>query len=164
AIVIEMGLKDQQATSWSGRAKLQGAKVIHREGYRFRDSDKLVEPDAWEVSSHRPLRAPQGQPAVIRMEGFATVGIVLHLSDVQPEAALLLEPKDKEFERVTIPLKEVLAGQPKHWAGDKAVIRRLSVATPVATTKTEDDFPAAAYGPDGTLWVAYISYALKEED
>src|SRR5262249_4762624 len=29
--------------------------------------------------------------------------------------------------------------------------------------KTEDDFPAAAYGPDGTLWVAYISYHVKDE-
>src|SRR5262249_46231384 len=28
---------------------------------------------------------------------------------------------------------------------------------------TEDDFPAAAYGPDGTLWVAYISYTVRDE-
>jgi hypothetical protein len=163
AVLIELGLKDDKPQDWSGRASVNGAKVVHREGYRFRDGDKLVEPDAWEVSSHRPLRAPQVQPAVIRMEGFATVGIVLHLTGVQPGAVLRLEPKDKEFDRLDIPLKDVLSGQPKRWGGEKAVVRRISVATPVVTAKTEDDFPAAAYGPDGTLWVAYISYALKEE-
>ena len=40
----------------------------------------------------------------------------------------------------------------------------VSTATPLVTAKTEDDFPAAAYGPDGTLWVAYISYTRKEDE
>src|SRR5262249_19581412 len=43
------------------------------------------------------------------------------------------------------------------------VVRRISTATPIAVGETEDDFPAAAYGPDGTLWVAYISYHLKDK-
>src|SRR5439155_4762422 len=41
--------------------------------------------------------------------------------------------------------------------------RLVSTATPLVTAKTEDDFPAACYGPDGTLWVAYVSYTLEEE-
>ncbi|HEY1381744.1 MAG TPA: hypothetical protein VGF55_33405, partial [Gemmataceae bacterium] len=142
---------------------VQGARVVHREGYRFRDGDRLVAPDAWEASSHRPLRVPPRQPAVARMEGMATAGVVLHLADVQPGAVLLLEPKDKEFDRVTIPIADVLSGRPVPFAGRKAVVRRVSAAAPVVTAKTEDDFPAAAYDPDGTLWVAYVSYALKEE-
>src|SRR5262249_17787064 len=36
-------------------------------------------------------------------------------------------------------------------------------ALPVATGKTEDDFPAACYGPDGTLWVAWVGYHVKDE-
>src|SRR5215467_428602 len=43
------------------------------------------------------------------------------------------------------------------------MVRLVTTATPVLTEKTEDDFPAACYGPDGTLWVAYISYTVKEE-
>jgi hypothetical protein len=163
AVLIEMGLKETRPTPWSGRAAVQGAKVVHREGYRFRDTDRLVAPDAWDASSRRSPRVPRGQPAVARMEGIATVGVVLHLTDVQPGASLTLEPKGQEFERVAIPLQDVLSGKPVPFAGGKAVVRRVSAATPVVTAKTEDDFPAAAYGPDGTLWVAYVSYALKEE-
>ena len=40
----------------------------------------------------------------------------------------------------------------------------MTTATPVATGKTEDDFPAACYGPDGTLWVAYVAYHVRDED
>ena len=36
AILIEMGAKDEQPSAWAGRANVAGAKVVHREGYRFR--------------------------------------------------------------------------------------------------------------------------------
>src|SRR5438128_151238 len=63
AVLIEMGLKDEQPVPWSGRASVKGAKVVHREGYRLRAEDKLVEPESWQVSSHRGIRVPKGQPA-----------------------------------------------------------------------------------------------------
>src|SRR5438270_308047 len=90
AVLIEMGLTDDKPASWSGRATVAGAKVVHREGYRFRDGDRLVEPDAWHASSHRPIKLPPRNPALARMEGIATVGVVLHLTDVQPDASLTL--------------------------------------------------------------------------
>src|SRR5947209_793040 len=36
AVLLEMGLKDLKATDWSGKVTVAGAKVVHREGYRFR--------------------------------------------------------------------------------------------------------------------------------
>ncbi len=163
AVLIELGLKDAQPTSWAGRARVSGAKVVHREGYRFRTGDKLTEPDSWQASSHRPLRLPPRTPQFLGLEALATVGVVLHLADIQPDATLTLEAKEGAAQPEVVPLKEVLAGRTHPvWAG-KGAVRLVSTATPVVTAKTEDDFPAAAYGPDGTLWVAYISYTLKDE-
>src|SRR5262249_55807731 len=68
AVLLEMGLKDLKATDWSGKARVKGAKVVHREGYRFRKDDKLIQPNAWEAESHRGLRVPAKQPAVSKME------------------------------------------------------------------------------------------------
>ncbi len=164
AILIEMGLKDPKPTSWAGRATVKGAKVVHREGYRFRTADKLVEPDAWQASSHRALRLPPRSPQFAGLEGPATIGVVLHLADVQPDATLTLDIKEGSSQPVVVPLKEVLAGRPHPVWTDRAVVRLVSTATPVVMAKTEDDFPAAAYAPDGTLWVAYISYTLKDEN
>lgn len=165
AIVIEMGLKDAQTKDWSGRAAIAGAKVVHREGYRFRKGDELLEPDGWKLSSHRPLRGTGEMPKAIAIvkDRIATVGVVLHLADIKPDATLTLSMKEQEVNQAKVPLKEVLAGKAMPLADGRVVVRRLSTASPVATTKTEDDFPAACYGPDGTLWVAYISYTVKED-
>jgi len=165
SILIEMGLKDGKSSGWNGHATVSGAKVVHREGYGFRTGEKLVEPDAWQASSHRPLRLPPRNPALLLLEGIATVGVVLHLADVKSDAVLSLSVEGQEPEKAEVPLKDVLAGQPaKVWNGH-ARVRRISTTAQVsaAAAKTEDDFPAAAYGPDGTLWVAYIAYTLKDE-
>src|SRR5262245_18589535 len=72
AVLIELGVKDARPTAWSGRATITGARVVHRQGYRFRDGDQLAAPDGWQASSHRPLRAPPRNPAVAAMEGMAS--------------------------------------------------------------------------------------------
>jgi hypothetical protein len=164
AVLIEMGLTDKEPKPWSGKATVQGARVVHREGYHFRDSDKLVGQDAWEAMARRPIRVPPRNPAQARMAGVMTVGVVLHLTDLQPGAVLTIEPKDKEFDKATIPVADLLTGKAVAFADGRAAVRRISFATPVAATKAEEDFPAACYAPDGTLWVAYISYPLLEED
>jgi hypothetical protein len=161
AVLIELGLKDVKPMPWSGRAVVSGATIAHREGYRFRATDKLIQPDGWQASSHRPIRLPRGNPALLKMMGIDTVGVVLHLADVKADATLTLHSQERE--PVVVSLKGVLAGKPQNvWQGT-ARVRLISTATLVVTDKTEDDFPAAAYGPDGTLWVAYISYTVKEE-
>src|SRR5437870_4620385 len=93
ALLIEFGGKDNEATDWSGSAQVQGAKVVHREGYRFRADDKLVADTGWQAGSHWGLRVPPKNPAVKKMERIATVGVVLHLEDVQPDATMTINAK-----------------------------------------------------------------------
>ncbi|MCI0459212.1 MAG: hypothetical protein L0Z62_19830 [Gemmataceae bacterium] len=163
AILIEMGLKDASVRDWSGRASLQGAKLVRREGYRFRAKDTLTDPDGWQASSHVAMRAPPKKPQISKLEPIATVGVVLHLTDVKPNSSLTLEPKNAELGKQVVLLKDVLAGKPHPLWNGAAVVRLVSTATPVVTAGTEDDMPAACYGPDGTLWVAYVSYTLRDE-
>jgi hypothetical protein len=163
AVLIEMGLKDDKAKPWSGKAVVSGARVVHREGYRFRPADELIDPDSWKASSHKPIRTPTGTPAAATLEPIAAVGVVLHLADVKSDAALTLTIADQDVSDLKIPLKDVLSGKPHKFKDGHAVVRLVTTATPVETGKTEDDFPAACYGPDGTLWIAYISYTVKED-
>ncbi len=160
AVLIEFGHNDLQVHDWSGRAEVSGAKVVHREGYRFRTDDRL-EGESWTASSHRPLRAPKNDPVTLKREPLATVGVVFQLEDVQPGAKLKLDLKSGE--KAEVALAEVLAGKRQElWEG-AASVRLLTTAAPIALDNTEDDFPAAAYGPDGTLWVAYISYTVRDD-
>jgi hypothetical protein len=162
AVLIEMGIKDTEPTAWDGKAVVAGAEVVHREGYRFRQSDKLTDKTGWTASSHRPIRVPPRQPQVARLEGIDTVGVVLHLNNVGADATLTLEKEGRE--KTMVPLKDVLAGQPhKIWDG-AAVVRLVTTTSALTSGSTEDDFPAAAYGPDGTLWVAYVGYHVRDEN
>ncbi len=161
AVLLEFGLKDNDGRDWSGSARVAGAKVVHREGYRFREGDKLTDPNGWEASSHRGLRAPKGKPQVTKLERIATVGVVLHLQDVQPGAKLRIETKKGE-PAADVALDEVRAGKAHELWNGQAVARLVTAAAPAVTAKTEDDFPAAAYAPDGTLWMASISYTLRD--
>jgi hypothetical protein len=90
--------------------------------------------------------------------------VVFHLQDVKEGAKLTIDPAKPPdgAAKIDINLADILAGKPQTIWDGKAVVRLVSTASPVATDDTEDDFPAACYAPDGTLWVAYISYTLKK--
>src|SRR5438309_793961 len=66
AVLLEFGHKDEIPQDWSGQAAIAGAKLVHREGYRFRGTDKLVNTHGWEAASRSPIRAPKGQPAITK--------------------------------------------------------------------------------------------------
>jgi hypothetical protein len=164
AVLIEFGHKDTSPTDWSGQVATSDAKIVHREGYHFRPKagDELTDA-GWKASSRRPVRVPPKQPAVAKLEGIGTVGIVLHLADVRDGAKLQLNIAGEHKTKVDVPLKEVLTGKPQQILDGQGVVRLVSTAVPLATGKTEDDFPAACYGPDGTLWVAWVGYHVKDE-
>jgi hypothetical protein len=161
AVLLEFGQKDINLRDWSGQATITGATVVQREGYRFHAQDKLTGADGWTASTHRPVRAPAGMPAITKLEPVATVGVVLHMEDVQADAKIGIALKTGE--KAEVPLSDVLAGKTIALWNGTAVARLVTTATPVAIDKTEDDFPAAAYGSDGTLWVAYIRYKHRDE-
>jgi hypothetical protein len=163
AVLIEMGLKDKRPTDWSGRAAVTGARVVQREGYRFRAEDRLIGNDGWQAASHRPMRVPPGSPQLTKMLGHATVGVVLHLAEVKDNARLALTIGDKAEPDAIVPLADVLAGRGARIFQGQAVVRLVSTAMPVTQGPAEHDFPAACYGPDGTLWLAYVRYTLRAE-
>jgi hypothetical protein len=158
AVLIEFGLKDTEPTAHEGHFSVKGARVVRSEGYRFRSTDKFTKPDTWLASSHQPLRRPPRRPDLAKADKIATVGIVVHLTTVRPGAELIVHPHSADLKNEIVPLEDVLEGKSYPFWNGNAVVRRVSAATQVNEAGTEDDFPAAAHGPDGTLWVAYISY------
>src|SRR5262249_17679236 len=116
------------------------------------------------ASPPRGVRIPPRQPVIARLEGIASIGVVLHLDDIKDDAKLSLDPRpDSDDKKATVALKDVLTGKPVALWDGAARVRLVTTATRITDGKTEDDFPAACYGPDGTLWVAYVAYTLKEE-
>jgi hypothetical protein len=163
AVLVEMGLKDTQPEAWSGRlVSATNCRVQAREGYRFRDGDRFESTDSWRASTHRATKLPPRRPDLQKAEPIATVGVVFTLTGVLPGAKLVLDMKRPDLEKVTVSVDDVLGGDAQTIWGGAAVVRRVSVPVGLSTGVTEDDFPAAAYGPDGTIWVAYIAYTIRD--
>src|SRR5436190_7966836 len=108
SVLLEFGHTDISFRDWSGQATVTGAKVVGREGYRFRDEDKLVGANGWQAKSRGPIRAPKGKPALAKMEVASTVGVVLHLEEPQADAKISLEMKDGE--KADIAVADLLSG------------------------------------------------------
>jgi hypothetical protein len=166
ALLIELGSKDIRPQDWSGKAGVKGARLVSREGYGFEGEDKLIEPDSWSASTHRALRfqtAARPNPNQATQQFMVSVGVVLRLTDVKPDATLTISAKASEKEPAVVAIADLLTGKEvKLWQG-LGLVRRVTAAVPVGSSKTEDDFPSAAHGPDGTLWLAYTAYRVREE-
>jgi hypothetical protein len=162
ALLLEFGLKDDTPRDWSGKADVKGATVGHREGYRFRDDDKLAGADAWQAKSHRGLRAPKGMPAIGKMERIATVGVVMHLEDVAKDGSVQIELTSGD--KATVPLGDILAGKTVPLWNGEAVARLASTTLQITDSPGEDDFPAAAHGPNGSLWLVFNRYTLRDAE
>src|SRR5918993_5462058 len=65
AVLVEFGHQDTSPTDWSGEVAAADARIVHREGYRFRPTagDELTA-TGWKASSRRGSRVPPKQPAV----------------------------------------------------------------------------------------------------
>src|SRR4029079_1039608 len=59
AVLLEFGVKDVNVRDWSGKVTIKGAAHHSTGGYRLRSDDKVSGPKSWQLSSHRPLRAPK---------------------------------------------------------------------------------------------------------
>lgn len=162
AVLIVLGRSDAKRTDWSCEAVVEGAAVVARETLRFKPGDELTE-TGWTAFSH-PGLMPSVLPSVSRGDtpgDAASIGLVFHVEDVRPGATLSIRPLAQELEAVELPLAEILDGQPRRLWDGRGYARRTTVTAPLFPGPTQDDFPAAAYAPDGTLWLAFVRYALR---
>jgi hypothetical protein len=55
-------------------------------------------------------------------------------------------------------LNQVPASEPLDLLDGRARVRSTPASTRLTNDDTDDDYPAAAVAPDGSLWLAYVSY------
>ena len=55
-------------------------------------------------------------------------------------------------------------GTPLFCLNGAAAVERMPAEFPLTWPTTEDDFPAAAAGPAGTVWVAYVAYRYGQPE
>jgi hypothetical protein len=129
-------------------------------GWRFAQTDRVNGTDGWTASTRRaanrrrtnqPNRAQNRQTAAPVQDN----GVIIGLKGV--DAATTVEIKTEQG-IVTVALRDLQYGVVVPQLDGRLEIERTAAPEELTGGATDDDFPAAAVGPDGTVYVAYVSF------
>lgn len=150
---IQLGLKDQENTSWDGSIQVSPGKIVGMEVWRQGVKD-TIDGTTW-IMGTRP--APRFTSAAQRGKTFppSENGLIVTLAGVNESSQVSVTTKQGDF---SFKLSEVPFGKRRMALEGAADIVRIPASYRLAGEGTEEDYPAAAVGPDGTVWIAYVAF------
>jgi hypothetical protein len=142
-LFIDLGLKDTEAKDWGGSIRTSAGQVIALA--TIGGGMETVDGESWKAKSVAAKKKKQGvTPVAVQ----ATL-------DSPPDAAVRVTTAHGEFE---FKISGIDAKKGSLFLDGQARVRRGPLTLRLTDGPTEDDFPAAATAPDGTVWVAYVAY------
>jgi len=147
--------KPKVATTWDGGLTVDRGRLRTIRPWQA-DPRNRFDGASWKLTTrHRiPWNARQrkrGHKAMPLKDG----ALIIELLDVVPETKLRFETAQGNFR---FALKDIPLGRRKGFLRGLVQVARAASATTILTAPTEDDYPAAALGPKGELYVAYVAF------
>jgi hypothetical protein len=155
---IRFGMKDKEGVDWSGKLELSSGKVTSIRGWRWAAGDS-AEGDSWTVATRRAPVQSAADKARVQATGKMPVtdnGIIVTLSDAAPDADVTFDAKTG---KVNFKLSDLPYGKPLLAMEGNVQVERVPAVSELASTVEDEDYPAAVMAKDGTLYVAYLSFA-----
>lgn len=161
---VRFGMRDTEGTDWSGSVKVTPGRVESIRGWRWTPADS-AEGASWTVATRRLLAMDSVQKRKVA-EGALTMpvgdnGVILALADTQPASEVEIAFTGRE--PIRLKLSSLPYGQRFQRWQNNIEIERCPSAEPVAETEADEDYPAAAAGKDGTVYVAYVAFTRGQE-
>ncbi len=148
-LAITLGLKDEQRTPWDGEVTVSEGRVLGLD----------VVQGTLDSSSRRAASSrsrPRRRPRTKKKAAASTIPAVVHVNLEAPEtAAVTVKSGTGTF---SFKPSELNRTGRKLFLEDQAAVERQEPAVRLTGAGIEDDFPAAAKAPDGTVWLAYVEY------
>jgi len=142
-------------TPWDGRLSVSAGSIRQIRLWQ-EDPRNRVEGDRWTLTTRRVIpwnrqQRARGHDAMPLKDG----AIVVELTDVTPDSELDFQTVQGDF---SFALKEIEPGAKRSFLGGLVQVSRMANTAIILSAPTEDDYPAAALGPDGALYVAYTAF------
>lgn len=157
---IRFGLTDTTNTAWDGKVSVSSGNVERIDGWRFQDSDTVVDASSWKAST-RPLtvRRSNNPKKMAKKKGAATGladnGIFLVLAGVDDSSVVKIETRQGNFD---FRLADIPYGTVIEKLKGAVDIERVAATRPLTSQRDDDDFPAIAVGTNGDTAVAWIAF------
>jgi hypothetical protein len=160
AVRIRFGVGDRQPTNWDGTVTVEGGQVVAIDGWRFGNPDAAEGTSGWKAATRRAAQqrrsnrpnqaanAPNNAPVQDN-------GVILNLAGATDETRISVTSAQGNFD---FRLSEIPYGTDVQRLEGRVQIERTAAAVQLTTGRTDDDFPATAVGPDGTVYVAWVSF------
>lgn len=149
---VIMGHGDKLATAWDGSALARGASIARIEPWRFEAPDG-IEGNSWkaQIRSIRLFGAAnrQGTPPAVAN------GVVIQLTGASASSEVEVKTAQGDF---TIRAADVPFGKTLHLMNGRVAVDRVPAANAITTSPDEQDYPAAANGKNGDVWVAWMEF------
>ncbi len=160
---IRFGIGDRQSLPWDGTIEVSEGKIEALDGWRFQQTDEVIDTKSWKAQTRRGAVRRTNNPARQAAQANANRnqapvmdnGIVVAIDGTSPQTRVSVKTKQGDFD---FSLSEVEVGKVKTALDNRVEIERTASTTAIATTKTDDDFPAMAMGEDGTIALAYVAF------
>ncbi len=145
---ILLGLQDTEPTVWKGQFRLSEGTVVRAEPWRIGPNDRVTPDGSFTLHTRQVAAGTQRQQAITEN------GLVLTLR--APASAQIAVTTDKgDF---TVALGDLSWRKPLTFLNGQAQVDIVPPVVTIADTEREEDFPAAAVAPNGTVYVAYVEH------
>lgn len=145
---VLLGLQDTEPTKWSGEFRLSEGELLSAVPWRIGAGDRVLPDGKFVLSTRQVQTGTRGQQVVTEN------GLVLTLR--APSSARIEVLTDKGS--FSFSLGELGWGRPMNFLKRQVRVDLVPSPATVADTDREEDFPAAAVAPDGTVYVAYVEH------
>jgi len=150
SLEIRPGLKDTQFTKWDGSLSVSEGRILDLESYtrNARSKSKDNRFQARSVMGKQNMRDVVIRPRIrVRL-------------DVPESATVRVSTERGDFH---FKLADLAVGASKRFLDDQVQVEREQGSLRLTGPETEDDYPAAAQGKDGAIWLAYVAYQPGRE-
>jgi hypothetical protein len=157
---IRFGLTDKESKKWDGTISVAPGKIERIDGWRFEGPDRVEGKDGWKAASrtltvrrsNNPKKAGKGKGGNANM---ADNGVILLLTDVSESSMVKVQTAQGDFD---FKLRDISYGKFVEKLNGSVDIERVAATRPLTTGRTDDDYPALTFAPDGTAFAAWVSY------
>jgi hypothetical protein len=147
AVVMTLGLKDQEPTFWEGTVSLSAGKLLSTDVV-LANPKATTKDGTFKVRSIAAPKQPKQQDPMIR----PTLRLTL---DAPPTTRVTVTTKQGTWE---FALDKLSADSAQTFLQDQVSVLLEEGAMRLTGGEVESDYPAMARAADGTLWLAYCEY------
>ncbi len=152
---ITFGRKDENPSDWSGEIRVSEGRVLGLEVVRA--AGKAESRGAsYTVKSLRKGAAKKKKAQNKKKQQGQVQGAILRANlDAPPSAKVTITTGKGE---VSFALEDIKSDSPSLFLDGQIGVVRQTATTRLTGDATEDDFPDALKGPDGSVWMVYVEY------